>query len=177
MYHFSHEPAIASFVPRVPPSDSAGLATPVVWAVDAAHAYNYLLPRDCPRVTFAANLASDASDVTALIGPGAARAVVVIESGWWAQLNAATLYRYRFDPTPFTPMDPHAGYYIATSTVVPIEVAPIGDLVAALLGERVELRITPSLWPLHDVVARSTLTFSMIRMRNARPPEATAAHQ
>jgi hypothetical protein len=39
----------------------------------------------------------------------------------------------------------------------------------ALTARGVEVRILPSLWSLHDAVAKSTLQFSMIRMRNARP--------
>jgi hypothetical protein len=39
-----------------------------------------------------------------------------------------------------------------------------------LAWRNVELRITPSLWPLRDAVAGSTLEFSISRMRNAQPP-------
>jgi hypothetical protein len=39
----------------------------------------------------------------------------------------------------------------------------------ALRSRRVELRLMPNLWSLHDAVASSTLQFSMIRMRNAAP--------
>jgi hypothetical protein len=41
--------------------------------------------------------------------------------------------------------------------------------VAELLRRGVELRFVPSLWPLHDAVAASSLRFSIIRMRNALP--------
>ena len=37
----------------------------------------------------------------------------------------------------------------------------------------IELRITPSLWPLHDMLVESGLRFSMVRMRNARPRESS----
>jgi len=50
---------------------------------------------------------------------------------------------------------------------VPTQVQVVDDLVAALLGRGVELRLVPNLWPLRDAVISSTLRFSMIRMRNA----------
>ena len=42
------------------------------------------------------------------------------------------------------------------------------DLILELLNRGVELRIVPSLWPLRDEVVKSTLQFSLIRMRNAQ---------
>jgi hypothetical protein len=38
-----------------------------------------------------------------------------------------------------------------------------------LLSRRVDLRVLPNLWPLHDGLVASTLQFSHIRMRNALP--------
>jgi len=43
------------------------------------------------------------------------------------------------------------------------------DALAELTHRDVELRVTPSLWPLRDAVVASTLQFSLIRMRNATP--------
>ncbi|MBC8163249.1 MAG: hypothetical protein H7Z42_18730, partial [Roseiflexaceae bacterium] len=51
----------------------------------------------------------------------------------------------------------------------PTAVRVIDDLAEALLARQVELRIVPSLWPLADAVAASSLEFSNIRMRNAQP--------
>jgi hypothetical protein len=48
LYHVSENFAISRFVPR----PAKGLAEPVVWAVNGVRLRNYLLPRDCPRVTF-----------------------------------------------------------------------------------------------------------------------------
>jgi hypothetical protein len=46
LFHISEEPGIELFEPRV--SEGRG---PVVWAIDADRLRNYLLPRECPRVT------------------------------------------------------------------------------------------------------------------------------
>jgi hypothetical protein len=48
-------------------------------------------------------------------------------------------------------------------------VEPVGDLLARHAAAGIELRITPSLWPLCDAVVGSGLRFSMVRMANAEP--------
>jgi hypothetical protein len=48
LFHVSEEAGLARFEPRPSPSADA----PVVWAVDADRLRNYLLPRECPRVTY-----------------------------------------------------------------------------------------------------------------------------
>ena len=103
LYHVSEEPDIQEFVPRR--SEEAGDV--VVWAIDEAHLRNYLVPRDCPRVTYA--------------------------------------------------------------TGVPSRVSVVGDPIQQLASLRVDLRVLPTLWPLHDEVTASSMEFSIIRMRNARP--------
>jgi hypothetical protein len=54
-------------------------------------------------------------------------------------------------------------------TIEPLDVAPVGDLLAKHADAGIELRITPSLWPLADAMVDSTLQFSMVRMGNAQP--------
>jgi hypothetical protein len=52
--------------------------------------------------------------------------------------------------------------------VTPLSVEPVGDLLMALIGAGVELRITPRLIPLWGRVIRSSLEFSGTRLRNAQ---------
>jgi hypothetical protein len=47
LFHVSEERGIERFAPR----SSAGGMGPVVWAIDKHRLRNYLLPRECPRVT------------------------------------------------------------------------------------------------------------------------------
>lgn len=51
LYHASERPSIVRFEPR-PVRAESGLTEEVVWAIDDEHLQNYLLPRECPRVTF-----------------------------------------------------------------------------------------------------------------------------
>src|SRR5690242_18830335 len=53
LFHYSEDPSITTFVPRVPRSNPRQRAA--VWAIDGQHAPLYWFPRDCPRVTVWAN--------------------------------------------------------------------------------------------------------------------------
>jgi hypothetical protein len=166
LHHVSETPDIALFHPRSHPRHEHA----VVWAVDPEHLPNYLLPRDCPRVTFYALPESRPEDMERLMGGGSAKRVVAIESTWMARVRECRLYRYDLPPETFTPLDPGAGYYFAYEEAVPRSVTPIEDVLDALLQHDVELRVMPSLWRLREAVIASTLQFSIIRMRNATPP-------
>jgi uncharacterized protein DUF6886 len=169
LYHFSEEPRIARFEPRVAPTSSS--AEPLVWAVDPAKSYLYLFPRDCPRVMF--YIAGDTSetDRERFFAHTDATRVVAIESGWLDRMRSAALYRYEFDSNGFELLDEGAGYWVSRSAVEPVSVERVGDLLTALAADGVDLRITPSLWPLYEAVVASTLGFSIIRFRNAAPKE------
>ena len=169
LFHISDVPDIARFDPRPAPSPGAGQDGRMVWAIDRAHLHNYLLPRDCPRVTFYALPQSSPQDVACLMGGTSATYVVAIESRWLPEVLRHRLYRYEFPADTFTLVDAGAGYYISREPVVPLSVTPIDDLLGELLRHDVELRVMPSLWKLCDAVVASTLQFSMIRMRNALP--------
>jgi hypothetical protein len=167
LYHFSEDPTIGRFVPHV--ARTSALDEPLVWALDPAKAYLYLFPRDCPRVTFfAADHTSD-GDRKQFFAHTQATRVVAIESSWRERMHTTKLYRYELPRDGFELMDESAGYWVSRQAVEPLRVEPVGDLMAALLSEGVEVRITPSLWPLYEAVAASTLGFSIIRWRNATP--------
>jgi hypothetical protein len=170
LYHVSDQPGIRLFKPQPAFHHPAGVKGDVVWAVDEAHLHNYLLPRDCPRVTFYATERSDPADAERLIGPGGARYVVAIESLWLPRIQKECLYKYEFDPQDFTVIDEGAGYYVSRQAVTPLSEHKIDDILGELLEHDVELRIMASLWELREAVIHSTLQFSIIRMRNARPP-------
>ena len=156
------------FEPRPPPPES-GLAAPVVWAVDEERLPNYLLPRECPRVTFYARPDSRPEDVARLLGPSGAAHVIAIEAAWFARAAATPLHLYELPADPFRVLDAGAGYHVSSTAVNPLGVRRIERPLDALLRRGVELRVTPSLWPLRDAVIASTLHFSIIRLRNAAP--------
>ena len=170
LYHVSEESGITMFEPRIPPSPDSGITYPVVWAVEDARLHNFLLPRDCPRVTFYPGPSSDERDVRALMGPpgSSAKAVVAIESAWLSRVRETSLYLYRMPLDGFELTDATAGYWIKTQRVSPLDVMQVRDCMQAIVERDVELRIVPSLWPLRDAVVKSSLSFSCIRMRNAK---------
>jgi hypothetical protein len=162
LYHVSEQSGIERFEPR---SVEGGEA--VVWAVDSERLRNYMLPRDCPRVTFYAGPDSTADDVARFLG--ASPAVVAVESGWLDRIRSCRLFVYHLPADSFECIDLCAGYYVSEVPVVPAAVEVIDDPMACLLRRGVELRFLPELWDLRDAVAASTLQFSIIRMRNAGP--------
>lgn len=166
-FHFSEDPTIRRFEPRPRPTDPD--APPIVWAIGAEHAPHYYFPRDCPRVCFWARSDSSLADVARFLGQTTAREVIAIESGWLDRVRNACLYVYQLPADGFTLVDGPAGYYGSTEAVRPLSVEPIGDLLGRLVASGVELRITPSLWPLRHALVAATLDFSMIRLRNATP--------
>ena len=163
VFHVSEEPGIERFDPR--PSTHGDM----VWAVGERLLHNYLLPRDCPRVTFYATPGSDPADVERFFAGTSARHVVAIETGWLERVRNTRLYLYGLDPDGFEPIDPGADYYVCRRAKVPIGIAVVDDLLSALVARDVELRVMPSLWKLRDAVVASSLQFSIIRWRNAQP--------
>ena len=166
LFHFSEDPTLTRFEPR--PSPGGPDPAPVVWAIDDEHQAHYWFPRDCPRIVFWADQETTEADAERLLRLAGAPKVVAVEAGWLDRIRATTLYAYRMPPATFTLHDASAGYYTSTSAVAPLGVAPVGDLLSRLTSADVELRIAPSLHPLYDAVATSTLAFSIIRFRNAR---------
>lgn len=169
LYHISDNPQIERFVPRPVGPHVVGTEPELVWAIDEAHMVNYLLPRDCPRACFYALPESTEADIERFLGTSSASQVIAIESVWFERARSSRLYQYVFGKDQFRLYDAGAGYYVSPQTVRPLERRVIEDPLGALIARGVELRITPSLWPLYDQLPRSSLQFSLIRMRNAQP--------
>jgi hypothetical protein len=167
LFHVSEESGIARFEPRA--SEYAnGMA---VWAIEGRHLCNYLVPRECPRVTYYAGPDATTVDVERFLG--SSPAVVAIESGWLERVRSSRLYCYHMPAETFVCLDACAGYFVSRVPVVPSRIEVFDDPLAELLRRGVELRILPSLWSLRDAVVASSLQFSFIRMRNAAPRAAT----
>lgn len=169
LYHFSEEPGIRVFNPRPPLARPE--VEPLVWAIDAEHAPLYWFPRECPRVTFWTGPETAAEVVHRFLGHGTARRVHAIESRWLERVREARVYVYRFRAEGFERLANADGHWVSRQTVAPLAVEPVGDLLALHAAADIELRITPSLWPLQRAIPGTGLRFSMVRMRNAAPPE------
>jgi hypothetical protein len=168
LFHVSEQPDIARFDPRPPPVDCT-LDETAVWAISEERLHVYVMPRDCPRVCFAAQPGSTDRDIATLIGPTRATSVIAMECAWRERINSTSLYLYELPSGPFRLVDDGAGYWISNEPVTPIGLRLVDDCLAELEARGVEVRFTPSLWPLRDAVASSTLRYSIIRMRNAQP--------
>jgi hypothetical protein len=166
LYHFSEEPDIAVFQPRIAPSTAH--PKPVVWAIDDWHAPMYYFPRDCPRACFWPAAYTNHADRGAWFAATTARIVIAVESAWLDRIRACSLYRYHLPESTFTPArGDDSGHHVSAQPVTPLLVEPVGDLLSALVAAEVELRIMPSLVELWHRVASSTLEFSGTRLRNA----------
>jgi len=167
LYHFSEDPNIQVFEPHIAPTSA--LKDPLVWAVDSEHADLYYFPRNCPRVSFVASPDTSAEDIERYLADTDARRVSAIEASWLPAMRNTNVYRYVFPGDDFQLMDQNAGYWASHQTVRPVRVEPVGDLMQALAGAGIELRVMPSLWPLYQAVIASSLGFSIIRWRNPAP--------
>lgn len=168
LLHFSEDPNIAVFRPHH--AKGREHEPPCVWAVDPEHAPLYWFPRDCPRITFWAGTDTTLEDRDRFLGFGSAARVHVTENAWLARMRSVQLYVYSFAPEPFELYPEPGGFYVSRSEVVPERCEGVGDLLARHAEAGVELRFTPSLWPLERAVAGSSLEFSMVRLRNALTP-------
>lgn len=169
LYHVSVDDSIERFEPRPPPSLDAGVDYDAVWAIDEAHIMNYLLPRDCPRVTYYRLPESHNKDIEVLIGPSTSKHIVAIEDIWFERALKEEICIYEFNSKSFSVVDSGAGYFVSREIVFPIARRRIANPLLELISLDVELRVLKSLWPLRDRVIESTLQFSCIRMRNAKP--------
>jgi hypothetical protein len=161
LFHISEDFGIVEFAPR----PSKYTEYPVVWAIDAARLRNYLVPRDCPRVTYYAGPQTTDADRQRFLGSSAA--VLAVEAKWWPRIRSCRLFSYRLPAETFELVDDDAGYFVSRESIRPLEVEVIDDPITALLARDVEVRVVPELDSLRAAVVASTLRFSIIRMRNA----------
>ncbi len=168
--HFSEDPTIKIFRPHV--AATARQPRPYVWAVDHDRAPDYWFPRQCPRALAWLRPGTTREDQERFIGAGSGSRVHVIEYGWIRPLVNTTVYAYRLPGEAFRPFsedeDSHA--HVAEVPVEPLAPPdPIGDLLACHAAAGIQLRVLDNLWPFWDRLTASTLSFSGIRLRNAKP--------
>jgi hypothetical protein len=168
LFHISDLPGIEIFNPRPSPSHFDALTGDVVFAISGRLLHNYLLPRDCPRVTYYLRDETSEEDKKLFFGYSRAEFIVTVPTEWYDTIKKTVLYCYEFSPDSFTLLDECAGYYISNKPEKPIDCRVITDVVAEVLLRNVELRITQALIPLSKAVNASSLAYSLIRMRNAR---------
>jgi hypothetical protein len=168
IYHFSENPSIAVFRPHVAKT-SAIQDEALVWAIDEWHSPMYYVPRDCPRACFWAGPKTTPEDRERWMNRLEPRFVMVVEATWLERIRSAHLYRYTMPEASFSPAGHGGGHYVSREVVSPLAVEPMGDLLMAIIDAGVELRITPRLGPMWELIrSASTLAFSGTRLRNAQ---------
>ncbi len=168
LFHISENPKIKVFEPRPSTSGFDLITDNVVFAISEKLLHNYILPRNCPRVTFYATANTTSADIDRFFGQSAAEYIIAVESRWLKQIERTTLYCYEFPAETFSLLDECAGYYISYQTITPVSVKPIYNILEELLSRKnVELRFMPEIGKLADAVKQSSLNFSLIRMSNA----------
>jgi hypothetical protein len=166
LWHFSEDPSLRQFRPRIPATNPQ--APPLVWAVDTRHAPAFWFPRNCPRGCIWPGPATSAEDRERFFGQSDASRIHVIEADWLERMQACRLYAYRLPAATFRPHEV-GGYWVTDQVVDAIERILIEDLPGRHARARIELRITPSIWPFWRRIANSTVEFSGSRLRNTAP--------
>jgi uncharacterized protein DUF6886 len=172
--HFSEDPTITQFVPHV--AATAQQPDAYIWAVDDARAPGYWFPRNCPRAMAWTLPTTSNADRQRILGPGGGDRVHAIEYGWVDKFLNVQLFAYRFPAQHFTPFgEPTPNAVVAVEPVEPLgPPEPVGNLLQLHRDAGIQLRILGNLWEFWDAVITSTLGFSGIRLRNARPRPTTA---
>jgi hypothetical protein len=166
--HFSEDPTIRRFVPRLVANPNVD--RPYVWAVDHARCPDYWFPRQCPRVMAWVTPSTSEDDRLRIIGPGGGDRVHAIEYGWLEAMRTVRLWAYRLPAAVFRPFGQMRHAMVAEEPVEPLgPPEPVGDLLALHAAAGIQLRVLTNLSPFWDAVITTSLGFSGIRLRNARP--------
>ncbi len=168
LFHVSEESGIERFEPRLPKRTDIDHSVGLVWAVDEKRLPNFLTPRDCPRVTYHIGENTVREDIERFFTSSTVSHAVIIENRWFDIMRRTTLYIYEFCADGFDLQDEIAGYYVAKTAQTPIKKYTVTDLFGALLERNVELRIVDNLWDYAEKIKRSTLNWSLCRMKNAQ---------
>ncbi len=168
LFHVSEEENIQVFEPRLPTRKDLDQTVALVWAIDEARLPNFLTPRDCPRIAYHAGIKTSKSDKTKFFTSPKNSYALIIESDQFDKMKNTTLYLYEFDADKFVLQDEIAGYYVSTTTQIPIAKYRINDLFSELIKRNVEIRIVDNLWDIADAVKESTLNWSLCRMANTK---------
>jgi hypothetical protein len=126
--HISEDPNITHFEPRTANKSSGREGELLVWAIEDRLLHNYLLPRECPRVTFYATDSSTPEDIEKLLGQTSASYSVAIEAAWFQRAMTTVLYKYTFNADTFEVSDEGAGYYISHVAMKPVSVTKLTNL-------------------------------------------------
>lgn len=170
IFHVSEVAGIEEFIPRESPSFFENLNENVVFGIGERPLHNYLLPRECPRVAYYATSQTNTEDRIAYCR-GEATYHIFLREDWRDIITTTTLYCYEFDTSHFRLLDKIADYYVSSKTENPIGVIKISNILDELMQRKnVAVNFVDDLNKIAAQIKKSTLHYSLIRMRNNRAP-------
>lgn len=168
LFHVSEESDITIFKPRIPLRADIDKSKGLIWAITGFCLPNFLTPRNCPRVAYYATEKSSESDKDRFFSSHNSLHVLAIEQLWYTTMKNTILYLYEFDISDFYLQDGIAGYYVSEKEQKPINKIIVTDIFSELFNRNIEVRLVTDLWKLSDDVKKSTLNWSLCRMKNAK---------
>jgi len=168
LFHISEEPGIKIFHPRPSPQFYDSIKGDVVFAISDKMLHNYLLPRECPRVTYYINQNTTNTDKEKFFGESKADYIINVEEHWKEKIENTVLFKYEFTPETFSLLDETAGYYVSYQEIVPVFIEEVKDVYNEYSKRNVKIRFLTNLQKLADDVKNSSLSFSIIRHGNAK---------
>ncbi|TCO43914.1 hypothetical protein EV646_111106 [Kribbella antiqua] len=163
--HFSEDPTIEVLRPHV--AKTAQQVTRYVWAVGHDRAPDYWFPRQCPRAMAWVGPSTTPEDRDRIIGAGSGTRVHAVEYSWLDAMRSVKLFAYRLPADVFVEYD---AAVVASTEVRPLGPPErVGDLFDLHAEAGIQLRVLPRIRDFWSEVITSTVEFSGIRLRNARP--------
>ncbi|MES2063644.1 MAG: hypothetical protein V4456_17075 [Bacteroidota bacterium] len=90
LFHVSEDADIKEFRPRPSPSYYLQINGDVVFGVKGSLLHNYLLPRNCPRVTWYKGPDTTDEDKVCFLSPSPAKHIIALENEWYQQIKNTT---------------------------------------------------------------------------------------
>ncbi|MEG2290374.1 MAG: hypothetical protein RR891_07020 [Clostridium sp.] len=169
LFHVSEENDISIFNPRIPEREDLNKSIGLVWAINEACLPNFLTPRNCPRVTYHLGSNTTKEDRVKYFSSSSISHVVIIENKWFEIIRNTSLYLYEFNSDDFELQDEVAGYYVAKTPQIPKSKYVLKDLFSELFSRNIEVRIVDNLWDIGEEIKKTSLNWSICRMRYAKP--------
>ena len=99
---------------------------------------------------------------------GGATHVVTIDADWLDAAIDSSMTIYELPSEQFQLLDVSAGYWVSRVEVKPLNMLEVRRPLSEIVKRGVEVRVVPKLWDLREPVVRSTVDYSIIRMKD--PP-------
>lgn len=165
LFHVSEESDIKQFEPRIPTRTDLDPKKGLVWAINEKCLPNFLTPRNCPRVCYHVGEHTSEADKLTYFSSKSCLHVVVIEHKWFEVMQNTKLYLYEFNASEFSLLDENAGYFISEKTRIPIRKIAVANLFDEHFRRNVELRLVDNLWDISREIQKTTLNWSLCRMK------------